>query len=129
MRVLPILVYVRQSRKKWTELSVSKAYDHKEFEVSGKSCRNLCSFRWLKSALNLLRSLFRKPTYESILLISGSIFFYSFSLFVKKEFLKISVLHSTASLVLITQNFASTLEKNVIPKFTNRLSWTLHKLC
>ena len=65
---------------------------------------------------------FRKPTYESILLISGSRFFHSFSLFVKKEFLKISVLHSTASLVLNTQNFASTLEKNVIPKLTNRLS-------
>ena len=36
---------------------------------------------------------------------------------------------SAASLELHTQNFASAMEKNVVPKFTNRLSWTLHKLC
>ena len=34
----------------------------------------------------------------------------------------------TASLALHVQKFASALEKNVITKFTNRLSWTLHKI-
>ena len=32
---------------------------------------------------------------------------------------------SAASLVLHVQNFASATEKNVVPKFTNRLIWTL----
>ena len=36
---------------------------------------------------------------------------------------------SAASLVLYAQNFASELEKNVVPKFTNRLSLALHKIC
>ena len=36
---------------------------------------------------------------------------------------------SAASSALQTQNFASALEKNVVPKFTNRLSWRLHKIC
>ena len=36
---------------------------------------------------------------------------------------------SVASLVLHAQNFESALEKNVVPKFINRLSWTLHKIC
>ena len=35
---------------------------------------------------------------------------------------------SVASLTLHAQNFASALEKNVVPKFTNRLSWTLHEI-
>ena len=34
---------------------------------------------------------------------------------------------SAASLALDAQNFASATEKNVVPKFTNRLSLTLHK--
>ena len=34
-----------------------------------------------------------------------------------------------ASLAFHAQNFGSVMEKNVAPKFTNRLSWTLHKLC
>ena len=36
---------------------------------------------------------------------------------------------SAASLALHAQNFGSALEKNVVPKFTNRLNWTLHKIC
>ena len=36
---------------------------------------------------------------------------------------------SAASLALHAQIFASSAENNVVPKFTNRLSWTLHKLC
>ena len=36
---------------------------------------------------------------------------------------------SVASLVLHAQNFESALEKNVVPKFINRLSWTMHKIC
>ena len=36
---------------------------------------------------------------------------------------------SAASSALHAQNFASALEKNVVPKFTNRLSWALHKIC
>ena len=43
-----------------------------------------------------------------------------------KEFLKIFVLHSAGSLALHAQNLASATEKNVVPKFTNRLSWTPH---
>ena len=36
---------------------------------------------------------------------------------------------SAASLALHAQNFASALEKNGAPKFTIRISWTLHKIC
>ena len=36
---------------------------------------------------------------------------------------------SAASLALHAQNFASATEKNVVPKFANILSWTLHKIC
>ena len=36
---------------------------------------------------------------------------------------------SAASLALHTQNFASATEKYDAPKFTNRLRWTLHKVC
>ena len=36
---------------------------------------------------------------------------------------------SAASLALHAQIFASAMEKNVVLKFTNRLSWTLHKIC
>ena len=36
---------------------------------------------------------------------------------------------SAASLALHAQNFVSATEKNVVPNFTNRLSWTLHKMC
>ena len=36
---------------------------------------------------------------------------------------------SAASLALHAENFASATEKNVVPKFTNRLSWTLNKTC
>ena len=36
---------------------------------------------------------------------------------------------SAASLVLHAQNFASATEKNVVPKFTNRISSTRHKIC
>ena len=36
---------------------------------------------------------------------------------------------SVASLAFHAQNFASALEKNVVQKFTNRLSWTLHMIC
>ena len=36
---------------------------------------------------------------------------------------------SAASLVLHAQNLASATEKNVAPKFTNRLSLTRHKVC
>ena len=35
---------------------------------------------------------------------------------------------SAASLPLHAQNFACATEKNVVPKFTNRLSWTLFSL-
>ena len=34
-----------------------------------------------------------------------------------------------ASLALYAQNFASAPENNVVPKFTNRLNWILHKTC
>ena len=34
-------------------------HDHKELKVAVKLCLNLCSFRSLKSTLNLLRSLIR----------------------------------------------------------------------
>ena len=85
--------------------------------MSAKLCLNLCLFRWQKSTLSLLGNLiskgsyilktlfsvgliklsnfFRKPTYESVLLISGSSLFHSFILYGKKEFLKISVLHNS----------------------------------
>ena len=43
--------------------------------------------------------------------------------------MKISVLHSAASLARHAQNFAGAMEKNVVPKFTKRLSLTLHKVC
>ena len=36
-------------------VSVSKEHEHKGFKVSAKLCLNFCSFRWLKSTLNLLR--------------------------------------------------------------------------
>ena len=36
---------------------------------------------------------------------------------------------SAASLALHGQNFASATENNVVPKFTNKLSCTLHKIC
>ena len=36
---------------------------------------------------------------------------------------------SAASLALHAQNFASATEKNIVPKFTNRLSLTRHKMC
>ena len=36
---------------------------------------------------------------------------------------------SAVSLALHAQNFASAREKNVLPKFTNRLSLTRHKIC
>ena len=35
---------------------------------------------------------------------------------------------SAASLALHAQNLAGALEKNVVPKFTSRLSWTFHKI-
>ena len=35
---------------------------------------------------------------------------------------------SAAYLALNAQNFVSAMEKNVVPKFTNRLNWTLHKI-
>ena len=35
---------------------------------------------------------------------------------------------SATSLELHVQNFPSTTEKNVIPKFSNRHSWTLYKI-
>ena len=35
---------------------------------------------------------------------------------------------SAASVVLQAQNFKSATEKNVVPKFPLRLSWTLHKI-
>ena len=34
-----------------------------------------------------------------------------------------------ASLALHAQGLASAAEKNTVPKFINRLSWTLHKIC
>ena len=67
--------------------------------------------------------------YESILAVYRSSLFHSFIIYGKKVFLKISVLHSAASLALHTENFVSATEKNVVPKFTNRLSWTLNKIC
>ena len=36
---------------------------------------------------------------------------------------------SAASLGLHAHNFAKAMEKNAVPKFTKRLTWTLHKLC
>ena len=36
---------------------------------------------------------------------------------------------SAASLALHAQKFASATEKNVVPKFTNRISLTRHKIC
>ena len=60
--------------------------------------------------------------YESILLISGSSLFHSYIVYGKEEFLKISVLHSAASLAFHAQNFTNAMEKNVVPKFTKRLS-------
>ena len=36
---------------------------------------------------------------------------------------------SAASLALHAQNFASATEKNVVLKYTNRLSLILHKIC
>ena len=36
---------------------------------------------------------------------------------------------NAASLALYAQNFTSTTEKNVVPKFTNRISLTGHKIC
>ena len=36
---------------------------------------------------------------------------------------------SVANFALHAQNFASATEKNIVPKFTNRLSRTLHKIC
>ena len=36
---------------------------------------------------------------------------------------------SAASLALHAQNFPSALENNAVAKFTNRFSWTLHKIC
>ena len=36
---------------------------------------------------------------------------------------------SAPSLALYAQNFVSAMEKNVVPTFTNRLSWSLHKIC
>ena len=56
--------------------------------------------------------------YESILLISGSSLFHSLIVYGEKEFLKISVLRSAASLALHAQNFASAVEKNIVPTFT-----------
>ena len=54
---------------------------------------------------------------------------HSFIVYGKIEFLKISVLHSAADFVLYAQNFARATEKNVVPKFTNRLSITLCNIC
>ena len=36
---------------------------------------------------------------------------------------------SAASLGLYAHNFANAKEKNAVPMFTKRLTWTLHKLC
>ena len=36
---------------------------------------------------------------------------------------------TAASLALNAQNFVSATEKNIVPKFTNRLSLTLHEIC
>ena len=58
--------------------------------------------------------------YESILLISGSSLFHSLIVYGEKEFLKISVLGSAASLALHAQNFASAMEKNIVPTFTSK---------
>ena len=65
---------------------------------------------------------------ENLLPIFGSNLFHSFIVYGKKMFLKISVLNSATSLALHTQNFASTMEKNVVPNFTKNPSWTLHKI-
>ena len=104
--------------KKWAMLSVSREHEHKGFKVSAKLSLNLGSLTRLKSTLNLSRSLipkgsyilqvlfsvgliklsivFRKPTYKSILLISGSSLFHSFNtLYCKKEFFKIFVLENS----------------------------------
>ena len=59
--------------------------------------------------------------YESILAVYRSSLFHSFIIYGKKVFLKISVLHIAESLALHTENFVSATEKNVVPKFTNRL--------
>ena len=47
----------RQHRKKCLLSPSSKLHVHKGFEVSRKSCLNLCSFRWLKRRRNLVRYL------------------------------------------------------------------------
>ena len=36
---------------------------------------------------------------------------------------------SAASLVLHAQYFSIAMKKNVVPKFTHKLSWKLHKIC
>ena len=36
---------------------------------------------------------------------------------------------NAASLALNAQNFVNVLEKYVVPYFTNRLTWALHKIC
>ena len=36
---------------------------------------------------------------------------------------------SASSLALHAQHFAIVSEKNVVPKFPNRISWTLYKTC
>ena len=85
--------------KKWSVLSVSRAHEHDRFTVSAKSCLNLCSRKWLKPNLSLLRSLdpcgsqilkilfseglmkfnifFRNISWESRFLISGCNLFLS----------------------------------------------------
>ena len=66
--------------------------------------------------------------FKSVLLISSSSLFHSVIACGKKEFWKISVLHSVASLALYAQNFAGAMKKNAAPKFTKRHDWTLHKI-
>ena len=46
----------------------------------------------------------------------------------EKMHCKMSVQQVSVS-ALHAQNFASALENQVVPKFTNRLSWTLHNIC
>ena len=48
---------LRQRRKKCSFSSTSKLQLHKGFKVSRKPCLNLCSFKWLKQRLNLVRYL------------------------------------------------------------------------
>ena len=112
-----------QHRKKSSLSSTSKMLLHKGFKVSRKPCLNMCSFKWLKGRLNLVRYLtplgslnltidlllglikeiilFLKTAMDLNFFISGASCKHSDRGIGKKEYLKQSVLQLKKNLCIL----------------------------